>query len=281
MQNKNVFLMPIITGILLVVITGFWLLTAQPAAAQCGSQASSCKDCHETQAQDPVNADGTNWHEAHAFGDFCYICHAGNSQSTDKTAAHTGMIAPMSDIKGSCSACHVKDYSDRSQVYATTLGISLADAAPTIAPTMAPTQVATVGSSGAAEPQNPQTTDVNSPAKPQAMPVVDYNEQYDQAMAARQKTNWANILLAIFAGVLVVVGASYGITRLGWVVVSFADTKQAQGEYPADLVDMLPELAQLKPEARKALQHMVNKPAASEFLMSLDHLFGDATEKKL
>ena len=281
MQNKRIFLAPLFTGMLLLVVTGFWLGTAQPAAAQCGSQASSCKDCHETQAQDPVNADGTNWHEAHAFGDFCYMCHAGNSQSTDKTTAHTGMIAPMSDIKGSCSSCHVKDYSDKAQVYAATLEISLADAAPTIAPTLVPTQVATAGSSDASEPERIQTTDVNLPTKLETMPVVDYIEQYDQAMAARQKTNWANILFAVFSGVLVIAGGSYGITRLGWVKVSFADTKQAQAEYPVDLVDMLPELAQLKPEARKALQRVIKKPAASEFLMSLDRLFSDATEKRL
>lgn len=280
MKNKRFFLILSIASILMVMLTGFWLLTAQPAAAQCGSQASSCKDCHETQAQDPVNADGTNWHEAHAFGDFCYMCHAGNSQSTDKIAAHTGMIAPMSDIKGSCSACHVKDYSDKAQIYATTLGISLANADPTVAPTLAPTQVATASSSSASALAT-QTTDINSPSKVEALPVLDYIEQYDLAMAARQKTNWSNILLAIFAGILVVVGGSYGITRLGWVNVSFADTKQAQGEYPADLVDMLPELARLKPEARTALCHMIKKPAASEFLVALNHLFGDATEKKL
>ena len=55
----------------------------RPASAQCGSSASSCKNCHEVQGQDAVNADGTGWHQSHAFGDFCYICHAGNNQSMD------------------------------------------------------------------------------------------------------------------------------------------------------------------------------------------------------
>ena len=93
--------------IFLLVCTGALLLSAAvllypgaSAQAQCGSQASSCKNCHEVQGKDPVNADGTGWHESHAFGDFCYICHAGNSQSMDETAAHSGMVPPLSDIPG-------------------------------------------------------------------------------------------------------------------------------------------------------------------------------------
>ena len=86
----------ITAGLLLILSIGFFfLLPAQKVSAQCGSQASSCKNCHETQAQDPVNNDGTAWHASHAFGDFCYLCHAGNNQATDKTAAHTGMVDPL------------------------------------------------------------------------------------------------------------------------------------------------------------------------------------------
>src|SRR5512140_2596060 len=92
-------------GALFVVISVF-ALSATPVKAQCGSQASSCKNCHETQAQDPVNADGTAWHTQHDFGDFCYLCHAGNNQVTDKTAAHVGLVAPLSDINASCKSCH-------------------------------------------------------------------------------------------------------------------------------------------------------------------------------
>ena len=91
--------------------------------AQCGSQASSCKTCHETQSQDPVNNDGTGWHESHAFGDFCYICHAGNQQATDKIAAHEGMVPPLSDVKASCQSCHPSDLNQRVEVYTKVLGV--------------------------------------------------------------------------------------------------------------------------------------------------------------
>ena len=59
MQRKKIFLFMIATGMLLVLGTGLWLATAQPVKAQCGSQASSCKNCHEVQGQDSVNSDGT------------------------------------------------------------------------------------------------------------------------------------------------------------------------------------------------------------------------------
>src|SRR5512145_3429563 len=96
-------------GGLLLLLAGlslWFLLLPQPVAAQCGSQASSCKNCHEVQAQDPVNNDGTGWHESHAFGDFCYLCHAGNPQATDIEAAHTGLVPPLADVKAACQQCH-------------------------------------------------------------------------------------------------------------------------------------------------------------------------------
>ncbi len=68
-----------------LLMVGLALAIPQPAAAQCGSSASSCKSCHETQAQDPVNTEG-EWHTQHAFGDFCEFCHAGNVQAAEEEA---------------------------------------------------------------------------------------------------------------------------------------------------------------------------------------------------
>ena len=115
MQHKKLFLMPVIAGILIVIASGIALALTKPAhaaqcgsqvssvLAQCGSQVSSCKNCHEVQEKKPVNNDGTPWHTSHAFGDFCYICHGGNQQATDETAAHTGLVSPLSDIQASCA----------------------------------------------------------------------------------------------------------------------------------------------------------------------------------
>ncbi len=121
MNRKRFTFLFVVLGVLLVTGSVF-LMTATPAKAQCGSQASSCKNCHETQAQDPVNNDGTTWHTQHAFGDFCYLCHAGNNQATDKVVSHTGMVAPLADIDASCKSCHPTDTLALAQTYATTLG---------------------------------------------------------------------------------------------------------------------------------------------------------------
>ena len=100
------------------------LFAPQTAVAQCGSQASSCKNCHEVKAEDPVNAKG-DWHISHAFGDFCEFCHAGNVQATDKAAAHEGMVQPLGDVKANCSSCHADDYQTRAEKYATALGVTV------------------------------------------------------------------------------------------------------------------------------------------------------------
>jgi len=117
MQRKKMFVMPVIAGILIVIASGIALALTQSAhaaqcgahvssvLAQCGSQVSSCKNCHEVQEKKPVNNDGTPWHTSHAFGDFCYICHGGNQQATDETAAHIGLGSPLSDIQSSCAQC--------------------------------------------------------------------------------------------------------------------------------------------------------------------------------
>ena len=44
--------------------------------AQCGSQASSCKNCHEVKGENAVNAKG-DWHISHAFGDFLRVLPCG------------------------------------------------------------------------------------------------------------------------------------------------------------------------------------------------------------
>ncbi len=110
----------------MVFLAGLLLLMPAPAAsAQCGSQASSCKNCHETQAQGPVNNDGTAWHTQHQQIDACVNCHAGNPQSMDKAASHTGMVPWESDVKAGCFTCHPDDYMALAQGYATTLGVTL------------------------------------------------------------------------------------------------------------------------------------------------------------
>jgi len=138
--------------------------------AQCGTQASSCKNCHEVKGEDPVNANG-DWHIQHAFGDFCEFCHGGNVQAPEKDAAHQGLIAPLDDVKTNCSACH-DDYQTLAQPYASALGVTIgiSDGGSNQPPSDASTP---------SEPApTPQPAPENQVAVPASSEIVDYVAQY-------------------------------------------------------------------------------------------------------
>jgi len=266
MQKRRLFLIPLSAGIVLVLAASLWLMTATPVKAQCGSQASSCKNCHETQAVMPVNADGTGWHQSHAFGDFCYICHAGNNQATDKVAAHTGMVAPLADIQASCQQCHVADLDARAKVYATTLGVEIGSGS------SAPV---TGGDSDAAPivvASNPSTTSdqgcnavvVDDPN------TINYIQNYDQIVLGKKPINWGNMILIGMIGLMVVGGGGFVMMREKLVHVSFGDTRKVEGEYPSDVVDMLPKIAGLKAGARKSLNNVLDNTKADKVLDLMD-----------
>ena len=262
MPRKQLSILLMGVGALLLVGIGIiFLLPAQPVSAQCGSQASSCKNCHETQAQKPVNNDGTAWHTQHAFGDFCYLCHAGNNQATDETAAHTGMVAPLSDITTNCKSCHPKDFTAKAQIYATTLGVTIG-----------------TGTSATTTTGTPEAEATSTPAQAagcavvgQPSDVVDYSQHYDEVVLGKKPVNTGNVILAVLLGLLVLGGGFFVLRREGWLVVSFEDSKKGKGKIPADVNEMLPGIARLKPEARKTLRKVLEKPqAASKSLASLE-----------
>ena len=266
MNQKKITFICLAIGVLLVV--GSALFMTIPAKAQCGSQASSCKNCHETQAQKPVNNDGTTWHSQHAFGDFCYLCHAGNNQATDKTAAHTGMVSPLSDVVANCQGCHPKDTMAKAQVYATILGVAVGTGSGT-GTTTAQT-VATV-SSGAAQSS---PTDAAAAVVP-AADMVDYSQRYDEVALGKKPVNVGNIILGILLAALVLGGGFFVLRREGWLNIAFEDPKRVtvREKYPADLVDMLPGLGNLDKDSRRILKELLEKPeVASDLLATVDKL---------
>lgn len=123
LSTRRIRRLSIGVGIMVLALFPLFLYgTSQPTAAQCGSSASSCKNCHEVQGNDPVGTKG-EWHVTHAFGDFCEFCHAGNVEAKTKEEAHVGLVHPMLDIKASCQSCHPQDYNDKAKVYATACGL--------------------------------------------------------------------------------------------------------------------------------------------------------------
>lgn len=219
MKNNKVFIALITVICWLVIIISLWLATARPVHAQCGSQASSCKDCHETQGLLSVNADGTGWHQSHAFGDFCYICHGGNTQSTDKDAAHAGMVPPLQDVKASCQQCHPKDLDARAKVYADQLGFT-PGAGGAAQPAADQTQPTCGPSITIAEPAN-DIPDEQAVVLAQPAETVDYVARYNENVLGICKVNWGGIGLVTLIVVVVIGGSGFVATKKGWVTVTF------------------------------------------------------------
>ena len=282
--------------IFLIVCAGALLLSAAAllypgasAQAQCGSQASSCKNCHEVQGKDPVNADGTNWHKSHAFGDFCYICHAGNSQSMDETAAHSGMVPPLSDIQAACQTCHPDDMGELAQVYATTLGVTVGEGG-------APEQPAgsnpgeTGESSGESAEQETAVQD-NAPMEGStslvtgADDVVDYQQRYDEMVSGVRSVNVGNVIAATLIVALVLGGGAFAIynerkrgdlpifrKKAETPALTVEELPAIEG-VPAEVAALLPQIARLNPKGLHALQRLLENPdAASELFNSLSRL---------
>ncbi len=264
MQKRRLILMTITTGIMLVLTASIFLMTATTVSAQCGSQASSCKNCHEAQAEMPVNADGTGWHQSHAFGDFCYICHAGNNQATDKAAAHEGMVAPLSDVAASCQQCHVADLDARAKVYADALGVTVGSGS--AAPAAAESDAAPVSvDSAVSAPSNScNEVVVDDPN------TIDYAANYDEIVLGKKPTNWGNVILMGMIGLMLVGGGGFVVAREKFINVKFGDTKAVDAEYPADVVDMLPKIAALKADTRKSLNNVLDNKKANKVLDLMD-----------
>jgi len=251
-------------GMALVVAASIFLGTASPVSAQCGSQASSCKNCHEVQGEMSVNADGTGWHQSHAFGDFCYICHAGNNQAKDKAAAHEGMVAPLADVQAACQQCHVADLQERAQVYAAALGVEVGSASP--APASGESEAVPVSAGSVPSVASNQCNEivVDDPN------VVNYAQNYDEIVWGKKPVNWGNMILLGMIGLMVVGGGGFVVTREKLVNVKFGDTRKVEEEYPADVVEMLPKIAGLKAGARKSLKNVLDNKKADKVLDLID-----------
>jgi hypothetical protein len=204
--------------LVIALVLGAGLLLPAGVQAQCGTQASSCKNCHEVQGQDPVNTEG-DWHVQHAFGDFCEFCHAGNVTVMEPDAAHTAMIYPLSDPKGSCSSCHTDNYQDLAGQYASVLGVELDTV-------VAPTEGAVPTSEAISEPAAAtEEAAVSAPEEPTGGQIVDFNNRYadfTSTNAPAKPINTGNVILSFM---LVGLVGTFG--ALAWKFEGF-DKRWAQ-----------------------------------------------------
>ena len=298
--RKSFPVLLIALGVLLVAgLLAFW--PAQDANAQCGSQASSCKNCHEVQGKDPVNNDGNGWHESHAFGDFCYICHAGNPQSPDEATAHEGMVDPLSDVKSACQSCHPSDLMERAQVYATALGVEIGtggDSSGGSSSGSSGSSGTTTGGSGSSGDTGTTTGDTGSSASTASSApglvvdsggnanVIDYNQRYDETVLGERPINWGNVILWVLIVLTAVGGGTFVFFNerklRGLPAIPSAGSKGSQAEapdvvkvpgYSDEVAAMLPFLAKLNPIGLAALKRLLENPdEANELLLSLSRL---------
>lgn len=235
------------------------LLWPSPVGAQCGTQASSCRNCHEVQAQAPVNTEGA-WHIDHAFGDFCEFCHAGNVAAREQDPAHEGMVYPLADVEASCSSCHPADTDTIALEYASALGVDINTAVAQAAPV--------------AEASDPgeETAEQAAPAAEQAAvpesgsapggAVIDLNARY-QARSPGAPASPPNIGNLILAAMLVGLVGVFGVliwrfeglgdkwAELRGAVVSAAPTAQDVSSVP-QAVDVPESMHALMPVLEKA-----------------------------
>jgi hypothetical protein len=275
--------LPILLGALLMIVALILVWPASKASAQCGSQASSCKTCHETNNEKSVNNDGTGWHTGHAFADFCYACHGGNSQSMNKDEAHAGMVPPMQDIQTACQGCHPNDLMERAQKYAAILGVDLSAAgsspavtAPAAGGTEATPAAPAAATTGGDPPSPASSGEIVTGGSGE---VIDYNARYEGVTPV----NWGNVILMVL---IVLVGAGGGAfvyfnerKLRGLPLVKSAPARSPATELPKvagfsdDVVALLPKIAALNPVGRHALARLLENPdEAAELLHSLSRL---------
>ena len=262
MQTRKFYLYLPMSILLMLSITLLW--PTPPAEAQCGSQASSCKSCHEVQGEMPVNNDGTDWHESHAFGDFCEFCHAGNVQATDAPGAHTGMVPPLSDVEAGCASCHPDDLMEKADIYAVALGVTIGEGGDM------PTGGAPADSAPATETDAPaasNNTAVESSKSTGLAPTdlvvddpntVDYVVRYDELVLGITPKNWGNIALVGLIAIVIVAGGVFIIKNEH--LFGTGDETAVSNTYPTDAVAMLPQISEMNTNGRGALGRLLQKP---------------------
>jgi hypothetical protein len=226
--------------------------------AQCGSQASSCKNCHEVKGEDSVNAKG-DWHVSHAFGDFCEFCHGGNVQATDEAAAHQGMVRPLGDVKTNCASCHAADYEAKAETYAKALGVTIGADAGGSTPPPADSSAQSNASTQPAQPAAPQPAPA---ATPTFNEITDYVAQY---RAEHPKPLSAGTILISSMLVLTVVGGGsfmyWNEKRLRLMPHPAASrtTTGAADERSQEMARLLPILEKLDAGTLRALRTILTK----------------------
>jgi hypothetical protein len=183
------------------------------------------------------------------------------------------MVSPLVDINASCKSCHPADTLAKAQIYATTLGVQVG------ADPGSPSSGQSATTAATATPSSGTSASAQGAFSPPAdsANLVDYVKQYNQTANGKSPTNWGNIILIVMAVLLFLGGGGFMILNEKLVrvrfKVSFGDTRRVPventGEYPADVVSMLPAMTSLNLHARNSLKKILEKPEKTDKVLSL------------
>jgi len=96
----------------------------------------------------------------------------------------------------------------------------------------------------------------------------------------KKPVNWGNSILTAMIGLMVVGGGGFVVTREKLINVKFGDTRKAEDEYPADVVEMLPKIASLKAGTRRSLRKVLDNPKKADKILDLmDAVVSDNNEE--
>lgn len=191
------------------------------------------------------------------------------------------MVPPLSDVKAACQQCHATDLMARAQVYATMLKVDLGGATTPAATSNAIAPTTPPDKSNAAPTAQPASA--SAPVAPVAAEIVvndpntvDYVQRYNEIVLGQRPVNYGNIALVVLVGLVAVGGGGFVIFNELKIRSTHAATKQVEGEYPAEVVDMLPALAKLKYQSRQSLRNLLKHPdKADKVLGVIDTLVSD------
>jgi hypothetical protein len=190
------------------------------------------------------------------------------------------MVSPLLDVQASCQSCHPNDLMDRAQVYSTTLGIEIGGGA--VVPTTVNSELEALiitleqdevtvtddqSAALAAAEQAAECPTFDTQLVVDDPNLVDYVQRYNEIVLGERPVNWGNVTLIGLIALVALGGGSFVI--FNEVRLSRRETVRVEGEFPADVVEMLPNLVNLKPQTRKSLKNILNKPDKTDKVLGL------------
>jgi hypothetical protein len=136
-------------------------------------------------------------------------------------------------------------------------------AAAEVLPTVPPTEKASVATPANVSVMLSKELDVNDPN------LVDYVQRYNEIVLGQRPTNWGNVVLIGLIALIALGGGGFVVFNEIRLRLLSSATGKVEGDYPVDVVEMLPAIAALQPPTRRSLRSILNRPKKAERLLGV------------